>query len=101
MISDAQYQANVQNAQLGGVKTPEGKTISKMNAQKHGVLSKLLTDEEAQEANSIHRSLIKQFKPQGMIEQILVERLAVWTTGGCVTPFAPLCYSTSCKFCLL
>ena len=39
-ISQKQLEANRQNAKLGGVKTEEGKAISKYNAIKHGLLSK-------------------------------------------------------------
>lgn len=38
MVSDTQQKANEENAKLGGVKTEEGKEISKFNALKHGVL---------------------------------------------------------------
>jgi len=38
--SQKQLEANRQNAKLGGVKTEEGKAVSKYNALKHGLLSK-------------------------------------------------------------
>ena len=40
IISEKQLQANRENAQKGGVKTPEGKAIVKYNALKHGLLAK-------------------------------------------------------------
>ena len=36
-ISDKQLEANRKNAKLGGVKTEEGKAVSRLNALKHGV----------------------------------------------------------------
>jgi len=46
-VSQEQLEANRQNAKLGGVKTEEGKAVSRYNAIKHGLLSKevLLADE--------------------------------------------------------
>lgn len=35
-ISQKQIEANQKNAKLGGVKTEEGKAVSKYNALKHG-----------------------------------------------------------------
>jgi len=39
-VSEKQLQANRENAQKGGVKTPEGKAMVKYNALKHGLLAK-------------------------------------------------------------
>ena len=38
-ISQKQLEANRENAKLGGVKTEEGKAVSRYNAVKHGLLS--------------------------------------------------------------
>ena len=38
--SQKRLEANRVNALKGGVKTPEGKAISKYNALKHGILAK-------------------------------------------------------------
>ena len=46
MVSNKQLQANQENAVLGGVKTPEGKTVSKYNAQVHGILRQSITEYE-------------------------------------------------------
>ena len=49
-ISQKQLEANRENAKLGGVKTEEGKAVSKYNALKHGLLSKevlLKSEDEA------------------------------------------------------
>jgi len=39
MASEKQIEANKNNAKKGGVKTVEGKEVSRMNALKHGILS--------------------------------------------------------------
>jgi len=51
MTTQQQIEANRQNAKLGGVKTEEGKEISKYNALKHGLLSKeVLLEKRTNEA---------------------------------------------------
>ena len=40
MVSERQLQANRENAKKGGVKTEEGKSVIKYNAQKHGLLTR-------------------------------------------------------------
>ena len=50
-ISDKQLEANRKNAKLGGVKTEEGKEVSRLNALKHGLLSEvILLPEEDEDA---------------------------------------------------
>jgi hypothetical protein len=44
MLSDKQLEANRKNASLGGVKTPEGKEIAKLNSQKHGIFSETISE---------------------------------------------------------
>lgn len=78
MVSQRQIEANRKNAKLGGVKTPEGKRISSLNAVKHGVLMKILTKEESKEATVLQEKLFNDCQPQSTIEQILIERIAVW-----------------------
>lgn len=78
MISDKQYKANQTNAFLGGVKTLEGKEISKFNALTHGILRQSLTDYENEFYIDIYNDLVKQLKPEGIIEKVLIERIAVY-----------------------
>lgn len=78
MISDKQLKANQQNALLGGVKTPEGKEVSKFNAMKHGILRQSVTDYENEFYTEIYDELIEQLKPNGILEKILVERIALY-----------------------
>ena len=77
-ISDKQLEANRINAKLGGVKTEAGKQKSKYNAVKHNLLTNLLNDKESKEANSIRLRLNQQFQPANVMEEMLVERIAIW-----------------------
>ena len=77
MTSEKQLKANQQNAQLGGVKTPEGKEVSKYNAQIHGILRNSITEYEQEFYSKLLEDLEIQYKPQGVIEQILIERIAI------------------------
>lgn len=77
MVSNKQLEANRENSQLGGVKTLQGKAVSKYNAQTHGILRNSLTDYEQEFYSEILEDLEKQCEPQGIIEQLLVERVAI------------------------
>ena len=77
-ISEAQLKANQENAKLGGVKTDEGKERSKYNAVKHNLLTDLLGEDEKTQANFIKARLTQQYAPDNAIEEILVERIAIW-----------------------
>jgi hypothetical protein len=76
-ISEKQLEANRENSKLGGVKTDEGKTISKMNALKHGLLSSqvLLEGEEGSKLTELELSVREQFLPVGEFEFYLVDRI--------------------------
>jgi hypothetical protein len=82
-VSEKQLEANRQNAQLGGVKTPEGKEIVKYNALKHGLLAKEIVitigdgAENPEEFNALMEDLSTQLKPEGTLEEMLVEKIAV------------------------
>lgn len=77
MVSDKQLQANQENAVLGGVKTPEGKVVSKYNAQVHGILRQSITEYEQEFYSEILNDLKNEYKTKGIIEEILVERIAI------------------------
>lgn len=77
MVSDKQHKANQQNSATGGVKTPEGKAVSKFNALTHGILRDSLTEYEKEFYPNVIQDLQAEFNPQGIVEQILVERIAV------------------------
>lgn len=75
-ISDKQHAANIQNSKLGGVKTPEGKEISKFNSLKHGILKRLLSVEEQNEKETLEALLLEELNPKNLIEELLVGNIA-------------------------
>ena len=81
-ISEKQLEANRENAKLGGVKTEEGKAVSKYNALKHGILSKevLLKGEDEKTLIEIGKKLRTELEPQTELELVLVDRITanVW-----------------------
>ena len=72
----------MENENKGGPKTTEGKEVSKMNALKHGFLSKevLMDGEDEEELLSITHNFHKEFQPQTEIEKVLVDRIVanIW-----------------------
>jgi hypothetical protein len=82
-VSEKQLEANRANAQKGGVKTAEGKEIVKYNALKHGLLAKEIVitvgdgAENPEEFNALLADLGTQLQPQGTLEEMLLEKIAV------------------------
>ncbi len=80
--STKQIEANQENGKKGGVKTEEGKAISRYNAIKHGILSKevLLKGEDEQSLIEISKRLREELEPQTELELVLVDRITanVW-----------------------
>lgn len=76
-ISEKQLEANRSNANLGGVKTAEGKAISRLNAVKHGLLSEviLLPEEDSERLSKLSIQLQMELKPVGELETALVDRI--------------------------
>ncbi len=81
-LSQKQLEANRENAKLGGVKTEEGKAVSKYNAMKHGILSKevLLEGEDEKTLIEIGHKLRTELEPNSELELVLVDRITanVW-----------------------
>ena len=81
-ISQKQLEANRENAKLGGVKTEEGKAVSRYNAIKHGLLSKevLLQGEDESALIEIGKRLRSELEPQSELELVLVDRITanIW-----------------------
>lgn len=77
MTSIKQLEANRENGLKGGVKTEEGKKISKYNAVKHGILKVVITDYEQGYYESCLQELIEELEPVGFTENMLVERIAL------------------------
>jgi hypothetical protein len=80
-ISEKQLEANRENAKLGGVKTEEGKAVSRYNALKHGLLSKevLLADEDETALIEIGKRLRFELQPKSELELVLVDRITANT----------------------
>lgn len=72
----------MENENKGGPKTQEGKEISKMNALKHGFLSKevLMENEDENELLTITKNFHIEFQPQTELEKVLVDRIVanIW-----------------------
>jgi len=77
MITKAQIQANKINSLKGGVKTLEGKSVTRFNAMKHGILGRLVTDYEKDFYTQIHDQLEQELSPTTIVEKLLIERLSV------------------------
>ena len=79
-ISAVQLIANQNNAKKStGPVTLQGKQTVSNNALKHGVFSKtlILTDEDPDEYKSLVDQLLQELHPSGLLEQTLVERIAL------------------------
>jgi hypothetical protein len=77
MISKKQLLANQNNAQLGGVKTDEGKIKVRFNALKHGIWGTLISEYESDIYQDLLTDLMDELRPQGIIQNMMVERIAV------------------------
>ncbi len=77
-ISEKQLKANQENGKKGGVKTDEGKETSKYNALKHGILKETVSEYEQSFSKDVMERLNSQFQPVGVLEKILVDRIAVY-----------------------
>jgi hypothetical protein len=79
-MSLKQIAANRRNARKStGPKTPQGLAVSKMNAFKHGILSREAVvhgrciKEDEQEFDALHQRLWVELKPVGLLEEMLVD----------------------------
>lgn len=84
MTTEKQIEANKKNALLStGAVTEEGKAIVAKNAVKHGVFARDLIissgdgRENEEEYRQLLHNLIESLNPQGQIEYLLVEKIAV------------------------
>jgi hypothetical protein len=83
MTSDRKTEANRQNAlKSTGPKTPEGKAAVRLNALKHGLLSReiLLPGENEVALRELGEHLKAELQPVGELENLLVDRIiaAYW-----------------------
>ncbi len=77
MASARQVAANRENGLKGGVKTEEGKAVSRLNARKHSIFVTALTAEDSDEVCGYEDQLIAELRPAGRIEEMLVEKIAL------------------------
>ena len=77
-ISQKQLKANRENGKRGGVKTDDGKAISKYNAVKHGILKEMVSEYEMSFYEDITERIDTQFQPVGILEKIIVDRIGVY-----------------------
>ena len=78
MTTEKQIEANRQNAQDStGPKTEEGKSVSRMNALKHGILSEevLMEGEEKASLEELGKRLRTELAPHGELEGLFVDRI--------------------------
>jgi len=71
MATDRQIPANRRNGANGGVKTPQGKAVSRVNAGKHGTFASALTPEDAEELHGISDQLAAAIKSVGPVAEVL------------------------------
>jgi hypothetical protein len=81
-MSLQQLDANRRNSRKStGPKTPKGRAISKMNALKHGILSKevlvcgMNIRECSQELSDLHERFRQELNPAGPLEEMLVDQI--------------------------
>jgi hypothetical protein len=77
MASARQVAANRLNGLKGGVKTEEGKAVSRLNARKHSIFVAALTEEDSDEVRGYEDQLIASLRPVGRVEEMLVEKIAL------------------------
>jgi hypothetical protein len=76
--SEKQVAANRSNAKKStGPRTPEGKQKASLNAVRHGLTAQtsVLPGEDEGELNRLASSLMKQLKPNGVVQRIIAERI--------------------------
>ena len=82
MTTEKQIEANKENAKLGGVKTEEGKAISRYNSLKHGLLSRavLMDGEDEELLVELGKKMRVEMKPETELELLLVDRIitGIW-----------------------
>jgi hypothetical protein len=72
-----QVLANRENGLKGGVKTPEGKAISRLNARRHSIFTSAVTPEDSEDLYVLEDQLIATLRPVGRVEEMLAEKLAL------------------------
>ncbi len=79
IVSEKQLLANRENAKKWGIKTLEGKEISKMNALTHWIYSPILFDEgELYSYTLIRLELEEEYKPDWFSEEAQIRQIALY-----------------------
>lgn len=83
LTTASRAEANARNALLStGPRTASGKARSRLNALRHGLLSRetLLPDDDSDALQDLDKRLRQSLAPQGELESLLVDRIvsAVW-----------------------
>jgi hypothetical protein len=58
-----------------GVKTEEGKAISKWNALKHGILRESISEYEKLDYETLYNTLTEELEPKSMLESLCIEMI--------------------------
>jgi hypothetical protein len=81
-MSERQLTANRRNAlQSTGPRTLKGREVSKMNALKHGILSRQVLvagqhyQEDREEFEALHRRFWEDLQPEGPLEEMLLDQI--------------------------
>jgi hypothetical protein len=90
----------------GGVRTDEGKAISRYNAISHGSLVESVTEYEKVDYEAIYNELRADFNPRNILEELILERIAVayiklFRVTKAETEFMQSCLNPSVEFTLL
>lgn len=75
--TEKQKKSSQENRQNGGVKTTEGKEISKMNALTHGILASCITKYDSIDAESLYMEFVDEFGADTLSRKILIQQLAL------------------------
>lgn len=76
-VTEKKIKANQENSKLGGVKTDEGKAVSRMNALKHGILANCMTKYDQVQVADIYQELAKEFDASTFSRRMLIEQLSL------------------------
>jgi len=76
-LTKKELAARKRNGRLGGPKTAGGKALTRLNARKHGVFATALTGLDHRELRSILDEFAEAARPEGALEEALVEKIAL------------------------
>lgn len=76
-VTEKKILANRENGKKGGVKTSEGKDITRFNSLKHGIMAKFSTKYDDLSFEQVFEMFKQEINPETAIETILLEQLTV------------------------